>query len=151
MHIGVETSKQTRIKTEQGAGLTNLDRHIDRDFADKFRNARRRTDVSAVYNCHGMTFASRRTRIVSVIDVRRILSDDNYQVVTGNDILPGDIVLYLSVSGDINHSGVVVEYPLGKTPWVFSKWGNGGEFIHEVRDCPALYGPEIQYRRCRHP
>ena len=151
MMIGVETSKQTRIRTEQGAGLTNLDRGIDREFDDKFKNARRRTEVSALYNCHGMTFASRRTRIVRAIDVRRILDDDNYQVVTGANILPGDIVLYLSASGDVNHSGVVVECPLGSPPWVFGKWGNGGEFIHEVRDCPALYGPEIEYRRCRHP
>lgn len=151
MLIGVETSKQTRIKTEQGTGLTNLDRGLDREFDDKFKNARRRTSVCAVYNCHGMTFASRRTKIVSAIDVRRILDDDNYHVVTGADILPGDIVLYLSVSGDLNHSGVVVECPLESEPWVFSKWGNAGEFVHKVNDCPELYGPVLEYRRCRQP
>lgn len=151
MFIGVETSKQNRIKTEQGLGLTNLDRGLDREFADRFKNARRRTEVSALYNCHGLTFASRRTRIIRAVDVKKILDDDNYQIVTENNILPGDIVLYLSVSGDVNHSGVVVECPLGNAPMVFSKWGNGGEFIHVVRECPELYGPRIEYRRCIHP
>ena len=151
MSIRVETAKKNGVNNLQGTDVTNLDRGLDRELAEKFRHARRRTGVCALYNCHGLTFASRRTRITHARDVRRILDDDNYSVVDVQNVLPGDVVLYLSELGDVNHSGVVVECVFGHEPKVFSKWGNGGEFVHDVRHCPDLYGPIIQYRRCVHP
>ena len=99
----------------------------------------RPTEVTFGYNCHGLTFAARRTEIFSSSEVRRILQEDGY-VRLGNlsDVVAGDIVLYIGDDGGIEHSGLVVECPalLPKIPRVLSKWGLGREFIHPFNYCP---------------
>lgn len=102
-----------------------------------------------VYNCHGLTFASRRTRIWNSDDLRKILKDDRYdEVVDRAEVLPGDIILYFTDTGDIEHSGIVVSKPDGPllVPRVLSKWGSGCEAIHPANNCPYKFSLTKYYR-----
>jgi hypothetical protein len=104
----------------------------------------RSTEPTAMYNCHGLTFASRRTGITRPGQIRTILKDDEYQPVKNKDLEIGDIAIYVDQSGDIFHSGIIVrlqELHGIKVPWVLSKWGDGHEAVHKLRDCP--YDPSI--------
>ncbi len=97
-----------------------------------------RTGPSALYNCHGMTFASRRTAIHSEVAVELILQDDGYREIRQSNALPGDVVLYYEQSGrnrSLTHSGVIVGVErIGSiiTLRVVSKWGSGGEYVHDL-------------------
>ena len=101
----------------------------------------RPTQATYAYNCHGLTFAARRTFIQSPAEVRRILDDDTYVRITeANDVLPGDIVIYVR-DGEIDHSGIIIEVQrfegmLVINPVILSKWGNCHEVIHRLKDCP---------------
>jgi hypothetical protein len=148
--IRLETSKKTGIDNNQDSEISIYERNWDADISRLHPRAKRRTRMSALYNCHGLTFASRRTKIVDLHGIQNILTDDSWEEVPLGKILPGDIVLYSSEEGDINHSGIVVtcEPPLN-LPLVCSKWGNSGEFIHQLSDCPSIYGPTKTFYRCR--
>jgi hypothetical protein len=106
------------------------------------------------YNCHGLTFASRRTAITTAIAVRAILAEDGYATVSRNDVLPGDIVVYYSTGelpGDVEHSGIVVERVsqqglIGVRIKVLSKWGYCDEVVHFAEECPYDVG-DIRYFR----
>jgi hypothetical protein len=108
-----------------------------------FSAKHRPTNVCYTYNCHGVTFASRRSQITSSAAVRTILSDDGYVKVSDNEVIPGDIILYIAEDGDIEHSGVVLNVQVEQISTaiqVLSKWGSSHEVIHLHRDCP--YAPD---------
>ena len=109
----------------------------------------RPTPACYTYNCHGLTFASRRTQILLSADVRRILGDDDYVQIGTKDVLAGDIVIYIGEDGDIEHSGIVMDVPKGMLvviPKVLSKWGSAHEVVHNVLDCPYK-SARIEYYR----
>lgn len=149
MAIRLETSKKTGIPNHQDTEISTFHLNWAKQIGDKHRSAKQRTKPSAVYNCHGLTFACRRTRIERSAAIQTILNDDAYEEVKLTDVLPGDIVIYYSDAGDPNHSGMVVEVG-GQLilPIICSKWGNAGEFIHSLRDCPSMYGPIYRFFRC---
>src|SRR2546430_14604689 len=84
-----------------------------------------RTDPNPRYNCHGLTFASRRTCVLDENEISRILQEDGYEPVGREAVLPGDIAVYYSNNGSsIDHSGIVVSAPEGPggVPMICSKW-----------------------------
>ena len=101
-----------------------------------------------MYNCHGMTFASRRTGIYDDQSLFVILHEDNYIEVEAKQVLPGDVILYISPDGDVEHSGVVVSrsQPPLFIPDVCSKWGKFAEIIHPANDCPYSFTRPKYYR-----
>jgi hypothetical protein len=77
-----------------------------------------RLEMSVAYNCHGLTFACRRTCVHASAQVRQILEHDGYERVPKvEDVLPGDIILYVS-EGDVEHSGVVIGISKNAPPLV---------------------------------
>jgi hypothetical protein len=54
------------------------------------------------YNCHGLTFANRRSWISELSEIPKILHDDGYTQVRDEDVLPGDIVSITQVGGEQN-------------------------------------------------
>ena len=117
----------------------------------EYPQARFRTGVIPVYNCHGLTFGARRTTIWQIPAVQQILRDDHYERVVLEEVEPGDIVLYISAEdGDIEHSGIVVHAPEPPLliPRVWSKWGFGAEVVHFANDCPYDFS-QAQYYRIR--
>ena len=113
---------------------TTHDMTICQKHQNDFPRAIRRTlDPSYGYNCHGLTFAARRTQVWSSSEVNHILREDDYRPVSIRQALPGDIAVYFSNdTGEIEHSGLVVKSSQGPTdllgPLVVSKWGPCQEF-----------------------
>jgi hypothetical protein len=147
----LETSRGTGIKHVQELELTEYEINWDRYFERTYDRAKRRTAPSALYNCHGLTFASRRTKIYLPSQIQLILADDRYEEIPLAIVMPGDIAVYVSDrTGDINHSGIVVAYDQNLvTPMICSKWGKGGEYVHPAHHCPPAYGPTVKYFRCK--
>lgn len=101
--------------------------------------------TSALYNCAGLVFGSRRV-VIDVEHAERILRDDGYKEVEGPAAWrPGDIVVYRSEAGELTHVAVVhsVESDLEGGPptvMVISAWGESGEYLHEWSDVQPLLG-----------
>jgi len=143
--IRLETSKRTGIANSQVPEISHYERNLNERVARLFPGIKQRTEMSPMYNCHGMTFASRRTRVFDPLAVQRILADDEWIEIELKDVLPGDVVIYFDEEGDANHSGIVV----GTEPLICSKWGSAGEFIHPLDQVPRnQYGPVKKFFRC---
>src|SRR5215472_16206137 len=103
------------------------------------------------YNCHGLTFASRRTWIDDARLIPRLLDEDGFDEIDARDAEPGDIVVYFDTRGRADHSGLVVSNPGGLAllvPTVLSKWAKAHEVIHAANVCPyAQDGATIRYFR----
>jgi len=99
--------------------------------------ALRVSEVCPVYNCHGLTFGSRRTQVDgSTETVSMILEDDGFKEIPIVSARPGDVVIYYDVSGTILHSGIVLDLGELNVPKIWSKWGKGYEMVHLLGNCP---------------
>jgi hypothetical protein len=118
-----------------------------RDFERQYRNGLHRPiNPSRKYNCHGLSFASRRTWIEEDTEIKKIIKDDDYQVVPFAGVLPGDIAVYYAENGDAEHSGIVVRVDEMRVPIILSKWGFCQEVIHHVAQCPYDAKNVLYYR-----
>jgi hypothetical protein len=151
MSIRLETSKRSGVLNDQGSEIHWGPLQYLNSLANKRPFVKKRTEPSPVFNCHGLTFASRRTKITATGDINVILKDDRWEEIPVENVLPGDIIIYFDADNDVNHSGIVVGIEEGlKIPLICSKWGIGCEYVHRVGDVPSeLYGPGSKYYRCR--
>jgi hypothetical protein len=96
-----------------------------------------RNGPSGYYNCHGLTFASRRTNIEEPDDIWHILNDDGYIPIPFNEARPGDVLVYFK-DGVINHTAIIVSEPdpFLKVPMVIAKFSSGPEAICAANACP---------------
>lgn len=123
-------------------------RDFDRDYGS---DVERRGSPTPIYNCHGLTFASRRTGIFESETLRQILREDDYMEIPPERALEGDVILYFDDSGDFEHSGIVILRPLAdnlNVPRVCSKWGKYAEVIHWGNRCPYNFA-NVKYYRLR--
>ena len=151
------TSRSIRLDTAQGTAIENyqiseISNFEQSQFAvyDKWQEGRvLRAGPTGQYNCHGLSFATRRTGIYDRTEVEKILHEDGYREIHPSKALPGDVILYLAEDGDAEHSGLVVSAPdklmLG-VPQVISKWGKYSEFIHWANQCPYSFANSKYYR-----
>ena len=108
-----------------------------------------RSNPTPQYNCHGLTFASRRTGIYDADELGKILKEDGYIELKTDKVLPGDIIIYFSEDGDYEHSGIVITSPDENSlnvPMVVSKWGKFAEVIHPANNCPYSFFNVKYYR-----
>lgn len=153
--IDLVTRERNFIKNRQARDkLTQLDRKEVQRLENRFRGAiARRSGPTAMYNCHGLTFACRRTRIYTNDALKLILKDDTYEEVPPDKVMAGDVILYFSEEGDdIEHSGIVVEGSNGGAlvaPVVVSKWGSGPKYVHRANMC-AYNISNAKYFRIMH-
>jgi len=151
-------SVQTRLANDIENEFNPTPPHFrDRAVCEKhkadFPNAMPRTESPTYgYNCHGLTFAARRTQVWSSTDIQHILREDGYKEVQLRDALPGDVAIYRSrETAEIEHSAVVIQKATTgdfKGPLVISKWGPCQEFIHFYLECP--YTPaDVTFHRLR--
>jgi len=137
--IALETTKKSPIANKRPI-LPAVYRIAEEEVPASDRlNTIKRTASDPTYNCHGLTFSSRRTTIEDASQVSLILAEEPYQEVLDlKCVLPGDIVAYYE-KGSITHTGIVVaNEPVGETfrrVLILSKWGGGFEAIHLVDDC----------------
>lgn len=97
--------------------------------------------VDSTYNCVGLVFAGRRTWI-EPDHLTQILSEDGYSSITEAMAMEGDVVAYTRDDGSIPHVGLIVsKQPVVELArWsitVLSKWGQDGEYLHDLRDYPT--------------
>jgi len=101
------------------------------------------------FNCHGMTFGSRRTGIFDSEVLAKVLREDGYEEIPTERVKPGDVIVYYNRDGDCEHSGLVVESPRPETlnvPKVRSKWAKYRELIHVGNQCPYSF-EDVRYYR----
>lgn len=104
------------------------------------------------YNCHGLSFANRRTNVrpetsPNPLSVQDLLNADGYRL-RSTPPIPGDLVVYRSARGEITHTGIVsrIENNGGISQvMVLSKWGGLGECEHAVRGCFYAENASIEY------
>jgi hypothetical protein len=122
-----------------------------RCIAEANHPATRRREATGVYNCHGMTFANRRTGVYEGPDIERIIVDDGYKIIDRSKVMPGDVILYFEGT-IISHSGIVIfmeQVGQSRVPFILSKWGNAGEYIHHYKVCPYKGDQESFYREAQ--
>ena len=151
MTIRLQTSLGRDIPNDQEREISAVEKNWADDIPVNFNIISIRTQNSTKYNCHGLTFASRRTSIRHPINIQAILQDDNYQEIDDlTKVRPGDIIVYQSEPGDYTHSGIVVDHaPLSQEIIVCSKWGCGPEVLHVYHEVPKVYGAIYRFLRCK--
>jgi hypothetical protein len=143
--IDLRTRAGNPIENTQVWAHSAFEWHLLGENLGRFANAERVSEACPVYNCHGLTFGSRRTQVSPPIG--SILEDDGFdKIPSEKDVRPGDIVVYSDARGEVTHSGFVVwrrkvELMPGTETviaMIWSKWGKAYEMIHAVRECPYL-------------
>lgn len=139
--LALETRRNTSIRNDYNEDAPLAGELIAaNDLKNNYIRAQHRpTQVCYTYNCHGLTFASRRTQVYRTQCVAAILEDDGYILIQRADALPGDICIYRDDLGEISHSGMVVavekDFLIPRVK-VLSKWGSAHEVVHYEEDCP---------------
>jgi hypothetical protein len=102
--------------------------------------------ATGVYNCFGLAFGSRRTWILED-EVRKVLADDGYRQIGLGDLREGDLVIYSTRPGGIDHAAVVTAFDLTdpSVAWVISQWGQDGEWKHRIDDVPGFFGRPTEF------
>ncbi len=108
--------------------------------------------LTAMYNCVGLVFASRRTE-VDAKHLPMILRDDGYRKIPEANAVEGDVVVYLRNNAP-QHVGIIhqLDRILGFPDiWVLSQWGQCGEYIHRMKEVPSFYGDVTEFWSERRP
>jgi len=152
--LGLQTRLANDIQNEFNPNDPHeRDEAVCKRLSQLFPRAVARTSrPSYGYNCHGLTFAARRTQVYSSSDVQHILREDGYEPIEMRQALPGDIIIYQSQdSREYEHSGIVIERASSGMigPKVVSKWGPSQEFIHYYADCPYMPADVTFHRMCK--
>jgi hypothetical protein len=146
--LALETRKKQSIVNSYYRGKSEAgDKLRITRFLEQFPNVKHRpVGPSRAYNCHGLTFGSRRTGINLPEEVNKIIDDDGYRRLDISErLFPGDIAIYVK-ENEISHSGLVVWVTDQHTPWILSKWGIYHEAVHMPLDCPYHDCVVIYYR-----
>lgn len=149
--VPVYTAKLTRIPNERPlAKPPNIMKESRRLIMDSQYASAELRSLGSTYNCAGLVLASRRTWIDDLANLLVYLTEDGYKPVKASEkTFPGDVVVYFSAERKPEHVGVVVRVPTEGLdaiagPWVMSKWGFSGEYIHRVMDKPAYLGASFE-------
>ena len=115
--IALETSEGQPISNAQITEVTQFEWAQYAGFEAKFgTRVLLRSGPTPRYNCHGMTFAARRTGIFEPQAINLILDDDGYQEIPFHEVLAGDVIIYYDENEDPQHSAVVVCPPPTRKP-----------------------------------
>lgn len=151
--IVVQTRAGTELWNDQSAEFDIFDSARFETFKTEFPDVIFRTGPIPIYDCSGLTFASRRTRLLDMYCEKTCLEEDCYEEVDFRIVLPGDIVIYHDNLGGIQHSGIVLRIDIDelgiRNHQILSKWGKGPETIHGLNDCPYNEGKRKFYRITR--
>lgn len=145
-HIGNEPCPEKPIE-----GILEVARIIEKSYPGT-----RLISATAVYNCFGLAFASRRTWVMDAAEVIKALEDDDYRALPWDQRLwdVGDIVLYRTENDPLRHVSVIVEKrPLindgGFEIYAVSAWGETGEYLHPLNPGHPMLGEPFEVRSQR--
>lgn len=145
----LETRKRRKIDNNMAKEMPEIRLRAAIDLIEGLHPEVRLRSISARYNCAGLVIASRRAH-ADIDQVRQVLVDDGYaQLPSEHGAREGDVVLYAD-GGKVRHVGIVasrapdlVHAEIKLT--VLSKWGDGGEYFHDIRDVPSIYGLPVEF------
>lgn len=102
------------------------------------------------YNCHGLTFACKRTCILDDAEVWKIIKSEYIEIKVHKDVIVGDVILYFYGQDEsfILHSGIVVAVNkgIGLDFKIYSKVKKGREIVHQYNKGPYYKGHIKFYR-----
>ena len=85
------------------------------------------TDPSCASNCAGWVFSGAH-HLMQCADVDSIIEDNGYLAVKKPRV--GDLIIYRDDENAVTHAGRVAFLLNGEQPFIESKWGYQGDFIH---------------------
>lgn len=153
---GTSDSASIQLATKRGTFIPN-ERRCERSpdslkaaveiWKEKYPNIRARS-LTAVYNCVGLVFGSRRTWI-DPAHLNLILIEDDYRSIEEYEVEIGDVVIYRNGSA-YTHVGIIVnKNPNFKNAsfeiTVMSQWGADGEYIHLINEVPDNFGKSKEF------
>jgi hypothetical protein len=146
--ITTHSSDNVAIKNQQNHLLLEQELNITNSLESRFGNSKYQGSPSACYNCHGLTFASKRTGIYEDQEIWKIIQAEYVEVKSENNVIIGDVILYFYGNDNnlISHSGIVVEANTISGIRVYSKVAKGKEIVHHPRNCPYNLGSYRYYR-----
>jgi len=136
--IIIQTRKGTPISNVQEFNLPPYYLHLVEEYNKRYSEpfVTFVNNASPIYNCHGLTFGSRRSMIWDSQEIAKIIKEDDYAMVDNmNDVREGDVIVYYGDDGDAEHSGLVIG-KISRFPLILSKWGSGREAVHMFSQCP---------------
>ncbi len=143
--LHLDTRKGSPIRNEVALPPTDLTRRREQLLIRNFgTNWEHRCRPCGVYNCAGLTWASRRTSIPEDAEWIKILGEDGYRKLSNaENPLVGDLAIYHSEGVGFLHVGQVVQIERGLTAQsppihkILSKWdSSSGEYIHLPHEVP---------------
>jgi hypothetical protein len=150
--LKLQTCERNDIENEQFRSISHADFVKAPLVEEKYSLAKFKGNITPIYNCHGLTFASKRTWVYLDSEIEKILRDDNYiEIKDEKDVLPGDIIIYYDENG-ITHSGNIIQVDLPHTEFdlikiiALSKWGKHKEVVHNVNYSPYSTGLKKYWR-----
>lgn len=117
----------------------------ERDYGFSDRVMRIST-VDTQANCHGWVFTQGKY-LMRGNDVQKILTDNRYRRVPNP--IPGDLIIYRDAFGNILHTGIVRYLNESGEPFIESKWGIQGHFLHRPQD--QIYSQYYSYYHTERP
>lgn len=150
--LGLDSCARRPIKnsTPPERSIDELDR-MARDWQGWHPSAKLLVK-SAVYNCMGLIFGSRRVQI-DIDELPQILSEDVWRPIGEAELQVGDLVMYVR-EGKARHVAFYIRTDLvGSTiqRFVWSKCGEFGEYLHLITDVPKQYGQPDHFFRLERP
>ena len=150
--LPLATRRKTKIKNFMCRTKPTDGDYLNQKDHEKRKAAKRRfVGPCNTYDCHGLTFAARRTTIIDSIET--ILEEDDYFEIAAEDAGTGDVIIYWSkpnllsgIAGYIQHSGIVLGRADSGVLRIWSKWGHGDEWVHNFDDCP-YNSDDVRYYR----
>lgn len=152
--IAMETSRNKPIKNAQHTILCKQEVETELREGKKY-NSEFQGEATKIYNCHGLTFACRRSGIFDDDAIQQILNDEYIEIKERDRVNVGDVVLYIHTTEKyFLHSGIVVEAkkpePLSmKQIKVISKTRAYKEIVHNVQEHPFVTC-EFKFYRINH-
>src|SRR5688572_5232203 len=94
----------------------------------------------------GLVFANRRAWI-EIDYIYDVLREDGYHQIRQDQVKSGDIVLYKDEKQFPVHVGLIifVDFSIGTTIRIISKWGLDPEFYHFMENVPYQLGKPAEF------
>ena len=145
--LALDSRRRNHIRNETRLEISPEMRRIQADHLSHIFPEAKLLSSSALYNCFGLVFGSRRTWIDHEA-IQEVLEDDDFGPcpLSPSEWEPGDVVLYRAEGkSEITHVAILMQITAKPESasyeiTVLSKWGEHGEYLHPLEHTPHFHG-----------